>query len=470
MNAVPTMQKQHTERLAVPTPRLQSPRRRRESPARAAEAPLEGWHEAGGVGGLMDLQRTVGNQAVAGLVASSPHVVARQTAAPVAPPVNDQHAFEQLTPMGLIVLYISTDHQYVDGKFEVPGANAAFSKDWIIDKRGSMLELIAEKMEAQHEQAGVYGQMVSSKPGDPERIGKVKDLLTHEYSQDLGFRLSEDEGTKLRENTKEEILDSMEQFGYACQNQKAEVRADLAEDAELFSFILEIAFSFVPVAGKALGKLAGKGLKPETYKMIEKGLEKAEAAGAKEGVEAALKGAQRAIKGAHSSHKSEGEEFIDTLHSEARKAGNEVRGHVDRMTYGQMAQTFAEFAAKSETYEEEIASKLEMFKKSAGHIGETRAWEYGQYRATMGGNTQAAKIETPRGARIALITYELDSLGRPRNDQPVFLDWVPREMEEMTLAKSKDKYGEPMALAYGAFKIPPEYQWRWVMGYTGASQ
>jgi hypothetical protein len=430
----------------------------------------------------MDLQRTVGNKAVSGLIAASPYVVARQPAAAGAPPaahqsVDDPHAFQQLSPMGLIVLYISTDHQYVDGKFVVPGANAAFTKDWIVDKRGAMLELIAEKMEAQHDRAGVYVEIVASNPGDPERIGKVKDLLTHEHSQDLQSRLSEDEGTKLRENTKDEIVDSMEAFGYACQNQKTEVRAELAEDAELFSFILEIAFSFVPLGGKALGKglgkLAEKALKPETFKALEKGFEVAEKLGGKEAVEGALKGAQRAIKGAHSSHKSEGEQFIDTLHSEARKAGSEVRGHVDRMTYGEMAHTFAEFAAKSDTYEAEIAEKLEQFKKSAGHVGETRYWEFGRPGSggTLGGNTQAAKIETGVGTRIALITYEWDmTMGRSKGGQPVFLDWVPRDMEELTVAKSKDKYGEPVPLASGEYTIPSEYQRRWMLGMGGGLQ
>jgi hypothetical protein len=52
----------------------------------------------------------------------------------------------------------------------------------------------------------------------------------------------------------------------------------------------------------------------------------------------------------------------------------------------------------------------------------------------------------------------------------VFLDWVPKDMEEMTVAKSKNKYGEPMELNQGDYKIPPEYNQRWLYGLIGATK
>jgi hypothetical protein len=482
VNEVPTMQKKQTERLAVPPARGASIRRPGKSAAPTVEALVEGRTEAVGVQGMIDLQRTVGNRAVSGLIGESSGVVARWPVAAAAPAVkvDDEDAMQQLTPMALILVYISTDDQLTNGEFQVPHTSAAFTKKFIVRERAAMLELIAEKMEGQHDQAGFYGEIVRSKPGDKERKGKVEILLAHEYRQDLKERLNEEESTMLRENTKDEILDSMSALGSACQNQKTEVRAEMAEEAELFAFILEIAFSFVPVAGKALGKglgkLAAKGMKPETLKKIHEVAEWGEALGAKEAVEGALKEAQRALKSAHSSHQSEGEQFIGKFESEARKASKDVRAHVDRMKFGEMTHTLADFSERDlEFYEAKIAEALLKYKKSAGHIGETRYWEFGRpgRPTTMGGETQAAKIQTIRGKRIALITYEMRSpydVKPSVHGQPVFLDWVPKDMEEMTVAKSKNKYGEPMELNQGDYKIPPEYNQRWLYGLIGATK
>jgi hypothetical protein len=313
--------------------------------------------------------------------------------------------------------------------------------------------------------------MLKGMHGEEVFIDEVRQVLTHEYQQDLkGQHLNEAEGVELRENTKNEIVESMGEFGYACQNQKAAVRKELAEDEELFGFILEIAFSFIPVAGKGFAKLAAKGMKAETVEKIKHGLELGEKWGAKEAVDASLKKGQKAMKAAYSSNQSQGEAFIERLKTEARKAAEEVLGHVDRMTFFEMATTFGEYAEKMDKYEGEIAEKLEMYKKSAGHIGEARYWEYGQRGATLGGDTQAAKIQTPLRKRIALITYEKNAYGTfhgVTHSQPVFLDWVPGQMEKITVEKSKDKYGEPKELAQGDYYIPPEYSQRWIIGYAG---
>jgi len=470
------MHTHENERPSTPKARQGAARRPAPAPARTSDDLTEPGEAAGLDGLMLRLQRTAGNQAVSALINDSSAVVARQPAAPVATHVvDDMHTLQQLTPMTLIMLYISTDAQFHNGEFAVPQANAAFTKDWIFPMRPAILELIAEKMESQHDRAGVYREMLPSKPGDPERIGKIRDLLTNEYRQGTKGRLTEEEGRILMENTKLEIVDSLGAFGYACQNQKSEVRAEMAEEAELFAFILEIAFSFIPVAGsavgKGIGKLAAKGMKAETIEALKKG---AEMVGAKEMVEGTLKGAQREIKAAHSSagsHKSEVEQFIDSLEAHAREAGQQVRHGVDRMTYAEMTKNLEQFSGMTvEVYEGQIAKAVEKFKKSAGHVGETRAWEYGQYKATMGGDTQAAKINTGQGERIALITYEMGAYGRPIHDQPVWLDWVPRDMEEITVAKSKKMYGVPIELGAGAYKIPPEYMQRWLLGMAGAAQ
>jgi hypothetical protein len=450
-------------------------RSRASSTILTARALMEGRHDAVDPDGLMNLQRMAGNRAVSRMIDEAP-VVARwgmPAIAPAAPAVSttehkvddDEDTLYGLTPMGMIPIYIATEQQYVDGKFEAPHTNASFTYKFIRDRWGTMLKVIAEKMEAKHDRAGVYREILRSMPGDPGRIGEVRQLLTHEYQQDVkGLNLNETEGLELTMKTREVILESMGEFGYQCQNQKSAIRKELAEDSELFSFILEIAFSFVPVAGKALGKGVGKlALKHETLKKIEHGLEIAEAAGAKEAVEGTLKGAQRAIKSSYSSNQSEGEEFIDRLQKEFRKAGEGILDGVDRMTYGQMLHTAAEFAEKMDTYGEEIASRYEMYKKSAGHIGETRAWEYGTYRATVGRDTQAAKIQTTKGQRIALITYE-GMMGTPHG-QPVWVDWVPDEMEAATVEKSKKQFGEPIELAWGRYTVPDEYSSRFRKGY-----
>jgi hypothetical protein len=423
---------------------------------------------------MLRLQRTAGNAAVSAMINDPTAVVARAPAAPAATHlVDDVHTLHQLTPMTLIMLYISTDAQFVNDEYAVPQANAAFTKDWVLQWRPAIFDLIAEKMEAQHDRAGFYREALPSKPGDPERMGKVRDLLMREHRQSSTGRLSPDEGAILMENTKLEIVDSLGAFGYACQNQKSEVRAEMAEEAELFALVLEIAFSFIPVAGsavgKGIGKLAAKGMKAETIEVLKKG---AEMVGAKEMVEGTLKVAQHQIKAARSaagSHKSEGEQFIDHLEAHAREAGQQVRHEVDRMTYAEMTKTLEQFSGMTvEVYEGQIASAVEKFKKSAGHVGETRAWEYGQLKATMGGDTQAAKIQTVQGERIALITYEIGQFGRPMHEQPVFLDWVPRDMEEITVTKSKNMYGAPIELGGGDYKVPAEYQTRWLLGFTGA--
>jgi hypothetical protein len=475
------MQKRHTEQRSAAPARAASVRRGGNSPARAAEALIEGRQEAVGPEGLIDLQRTVGNRAVSSLISESADVVARSpvpAAAPVAK-VDDEDVMQQLTPMALILVYISTDDQLVKEEFHVPHTNAVFTKKFIVRERAAMLELIAEKMEGKHDRAGVYGEMLKSHPGDKERKGKVEMLLAHEHRQDLKERINEEDGTMLRENTKDEILNSMSALGSACQNQKTEVRAELAEEAELFAFVLEIAFSFVPVAGKALGKglgkLAEKGMKPATLKVLHEVGEFGEAVGAKEAVNGALKEAQRALKSAYTSHQSEGEKYIGKFESEARKSSTQVRAHVDGMTFAEMTHTLAEFSEMDiDYYEAKIADALMKYKKSAGHIGETRYWEFGRpgRPTTMGGETQAAKIATAKGKRIALITYEMTSAYdfKPSiHGQPVFLDWVPKDMEELTVAKSKKQYGEPMELEAGAYKIPPEYQNRWLLGFTGAT-
>jgi hypothetical protein len=474
------MYKQQHGSLSTSQSRRQAGARQpKESGARSARALMEGRREAVDQDGLIDLQRTAGNEAVARLIGKPFGVVARSPSHRTAPvvqqadhQVDDEAAWAQLTPSGLIQLYISGDDQYVNGEFSVPHTDASFTGGFIRSHRANTLELIREKIAKQHDRAGFLRETLKGMHGQSVFIDMVRQVLTHEYQQDLkGQHLSEDEGTQLRENTKNEIVESMEEFGYACQNQKAAVRKELAEDGEFFGFILEIAFSFIPVGGKGIAKLVAKGMKAETVEKIEHGLEIAEKWGAKEGVDASLKRAQRALKDAYSSSQSEGEAFIERLKTEARKAAEEVLGHVDRMTFSEMAATFAEFAEKMDTYEKEIAEKVEMFKKSAGHIGETRYWEYGYHRATLGGDTQAAKIQTPGGKRIALITYEKNAYGafhKVDHSQPVFLDWVPRQMEKITVEKSKGKYGEPIELTQGGYYIPPEYSQRWLLGIAGA--
>ena len=443
--------------------------------AQTSRALVEGRHDAVDRDGLIELQRTVGNQAVARMIDESP-VVARRgmpIAAPAAPvaehKVDDEDTLYGLHPMAMIPLYVAMEDQYVDGKFQAPHTNASFTYKFIRNRWGTMLDVIAEKMEAKHDRAGFYRDILRGMRGDIGRIGRVRQLLTHEYQQDVkGLNLNETEGLHLAMKTHDVILESMEEFGYQCQNQKSAIRKELAEDSEFFSFILEIAFSFVPVVGKGigrgLGKLAQKGLNAETMDKIEKGLKVAEHVGAKEAVDGTLKRAQRAIKSSYDSQQSGGEVFIDHLQKEFRKAGEGILDHVERLTFSEMLQTAGEFAQKMDTYGAEIAEKYEMYKKSAGHIGETRAWEYGQLRSTLGGDTQAAKILSAKGPRVALITYETSAYGMKASGLPVWVDWVPEELEKLTVKKSTDKYGAPKELALGQFKVPNEYIERYVKG------
>ncbi len=267
---------------------------------------------------------------------------------------------------------------------------------------------------------------------------------------------------KLRENVKSEIVHSVEKFARACQKQKDEIRAEMAEDKELFSTIIEIGFSFVPGL-VPLKELAAKSLR--------KGVELAEKE-AEKMVEASLKGVQKGIMSVRGSHESELEGFIDELADKGDEVATEAIEQADRMTDPQLELTYAYYKALTANhFEGEIKKKLQAFKESVRHVGEFRNWEFG-----ASGTGQAALIDTGRGNKLALITYPtpmgqretfaLMNIGWQGQGQPVFLDWIPKEMVAMTKQKQFDEVGPFKFLRMSDILIPPSYLTRWVSGLT----
>ena len=267
---------------------------------------------------------------------------------------------------------------------------------------------------------------------------------------------------KLRENVKATIVHSVEKFARACQKQKDEIRAEMAEDKELFSMIVEIGFSFVP------GLLPLKGL---AEKSLKKGVEFAEKE-AEKVVEASLKGVQRGIMSVRGSHESELEGFIDELADRGDEGAAEAIEQADGMTDDQLEMTYKYYRNLTAAYfEEEIKKKLQVFKESVRHVGEFRYWEFG-----ASGMGQAAFINTGRGNKLALITYPtpmsqresfaLMNIGWQGAGQPLFLDWIPKEMVAMTKQKQFNEVGPFKFLALSDLLIPPSYMIRWVSGLT----
>lgn len=449
---------------------------------------------------LMRLQRTVGNDAVSRLLTDSagersavqsatnsvdglPVVARSATPAMIEPQLkaDDKATLDGLTTMTLIVLYIyDGDEPGSPDPFIVKQANASYGKQWIKENRDYIKrEVIIPRLKKEHDRVLLYREMVQGKPGRGDLIAEMQGLLLHEHRQDPKRRLplTQEQGMALASATQGEIMFSVAEYGQACQNQLADFRAEQAEEGEFLSLVLGIAFSFVPVIGggigKALGRAVEKGVTEETTRLLEKSVEKSlgkELFG--KSVEAALEVGKHEIKG-HPSHQSGAEQFIGRkAYDAALAAAKDLFRRVDKMPYAEMWSTLQHYGEMDKPYrayfEAEISETLEKYKKSAGHVGETRAWEYGRYRATVGGKTQAAKINTGNGTRLALITYETNQFGVPANGQPVWLDWIPKEMEKLSADKTVEKYGAVKDLAAGEYKIPGEYQGRWFAGLAGS--
>jgi hypothetical protein len=268
---------------------------------------------------------------------------------------------------------------------------------------------------------------------------------------------------KLRENVKATIVHSVEKFARACQKQKDEIRAEMAEDKELFSMIVEIGFSFIPGL-LPLKEMAAKGLK-KGVELAEKEAEKV--------VEASLKGVQRGILSVRGSHESELEGFLDELADRGDDGAAEAIEQADGMTDAQLEMTYKYYRNLTAGYfEGEIKKKLQAFKESVRHVGEFRYWEFGAH-----GKGQAAYINTGGARKLALVTYPtpiasresfaLMNIGWQGEGQPVFLDWIPKEMVSMAKEKQFNEFGPPFKiLGSSDYLIPPSYMARWFSGLT----
>ena len=270
-----------------------------------------------------------------------------------------------------------------------------------------------------------------------------------------------DERTKLREDLKSFIVLSVEKFGRACANQKEEIRAEAAEDKELFSLILDIGFSFVPAL------LPLKGLAEEGFK---KGAELAEKE-AEKVVEASLKGVQRGIMKVRGSHESELEQFIDHLADLKDEAAVEAIEQADNMTEAQLKVTSGYYKnlVLNGDFEKEIKGKLDAFKRSARHVGEFRYWEFG-----ASGQAEAVLINTGARYKLALVTVpspitsdeSLTLMKMGWNGGPVWLDWIPEDMVNLTKEKQFNEFGPFKFLQAGDYMIPGVYATRWMGGLS----
>jgi hypothetical protein len=271
-----------------------------------------------------------------------------------------------------------------------------------------------------------------------------------------------EERAKLREDLKSFIVLAVEKFGRACANQKDEIKAQAAEDKEMFSMILDIGFSFVP------GLLPLKGLAKEGFK---KGAEIAEKE-AEKVVEASLKGVQQGIMKARGSHESELEQFIDHLADEKEEAAVEAIEQADKMSQADLETTagyYKNYVLHGDP-EGQIKRKLDAYKTSARHVGEFRYWEFG-----ASGVAEAVFINVGRRNKLALITFpspvnanetfKLVDLGWTAG-QPVWLDWIPKDMEAVTKEKQFNEYGPFKFYQLSDCLVPPTYFKRWAGGLS----
>jgi hypothetical protein len=445
------MQKKQTEWLAPPPARAASVRGPEKSPPQAAEALIDGRHEAVGVDGMIDLQRTVGNRAVSSLIAGSPVVVAR---APVrsapklhARPDNDPAFLKSLPVERLIRLYVTKD---VLSTVDWEGSYAIYDQDFIQDKAKNLVErLIRQKLETEHDswsEETLY-IVINSENGDKHQTAEAKNMVEFEYRQTPGDIQATGHEADLRNDAKNSIIFAVQRFGKACQKQKEEIRAEIAEEKERNELILsfvEIGFSFIPGAPAVVKALDRLGDKKEL---------------AVKGIEATLKLAQMGLKSYVSSHQTGGEDYIDKLDEEAEQIARAATDQVNAQPDAEVRtiKPYYDSLEKAD-FENWIASKLLAWKKSAGHVGETRFWEFGM----MGGDTQAAKLDTGQGWKFALITYP-EMLGA-KEDYPVFLDWIPDEMLDMTKQKSFEKFGPFKNLPRSDYKVPSKYETRFAEG------
>lgn len=445
------MQKQQTERLAAPPARAASVRGPEKSPPRAAEALIDGRREAVGVEGMIDLQRTVGNRVVSSLIEGPPGVVARAPAHTASKlrtrPDNDPAFLKSLPVERLLELYVTKD---VVSTVEWDGSYAMYDQDYVQDKAKNLVErLIRQKLEKEHDSwsEDTLYIVIDAKHGDKHQTLEAKNMVEFEYRQTPGEIQAAGHEADLRNDAKNSIIFAIQRFGKACQKQKEEIRAEIAEEKErneLFLSFVEIGFSFIPGAPalvKALDKLGDK-----------KDL-------AVKGIEATLKFAQMGLKSYVSSHQTGGEDYIDQLDDEAEKIARSATEQVNRQSDDEVRtiKPYYDSLEKAD-FEEWIALKLLAWKKSVGHIGETRFWEFG----SMGGATQAAMLDTGRGWKFALITYP--EIAGIRQDRPVFLDWIPKEMLEMAKQKSFDKYGPFKNLPRSDYEVPSKYETRFAEG------
>lgn len=270
-----------------------------------------------------------------------------------------------------------------------------------------------------------------------------------------------DKKVQLREDLKSFVVLAVEKFGRACANQKDEIKAEAAEDKELFSIILDIGFSFVPGL-LPLKRIADKGFK-KGAEVAEKELEKV--------VEASLKGVQQGIMKVRGSHESELEHFIDHLADLKEEAAVVAIHQANKMTEPQLEATsgyYENYIEKGDP-EGEIKSMLDAFKKSVRHVGEFRHWEFG-----ASGQGEAVLIRVGPKYKLALVTFPspmttaesaaLLNLGW--QGEPVWLDWIPKEMESLTKEKSFQEFGPFKSFELTGCLVPPVYFRRWAAGLS----
>lgn len=406
---------------------------------------------------FLGLQRAAGNEAVSGLIEAPPlHedgiglVVARSPAATHTKlrtrPDNDKRFLGALPVEKLLSLYVTEDVVY---SVEWEGSSASYDHDFIQDKEKSYVErILKQKLKTETrtwEETDVLLSYIAHIPGNDDQKKEARGMVLAEYQMIAGAPLAEKEETALRENAKFSIKNAVDRFGKACQKQKEELRAQIAEEKErnelIFSFI-EIGFSFVPGA-------------PAVVKGLEKLGEKKELAA--KAVEASLKLVQMGLKAYVSSHQTGGEDFIDQLDKQAQQIATAAMDHIDQQTDAEVQNVRPYYDnLEQEDFEQWIAEQVLRWKKSVGHLGETRHWEF-QPSELIKTKGELALLETDKAKPgFALIT----TLG----SQQYFLDWIPKDMVEMAKQKWFDEYGDWQHLGQGQYEVPKKYSERFRSG------
>lgn len=367
----------------------------------------------------------------------------------------------------LLRLYVTSEDTYrLSGP--VPYRDWVYSRDWIRGQGNDLIESVIRDrlnalLESGHRDA-LQAALASLADGgaivgDQDRKGHLRDLVRDVARDTPGVpHLSQGEHDELLAETRGRIHDALTAFGYAALTEKGAIKAELAEQAEMMSLILEIGFSFVaPFLGKALGegfeKLAevkglSKGFREAAKKVLTE--QRAETV-----VEDVLKAGIAKVKSAWPEvhGQSEAEGFVDYLFKGSAVETDAAAKVLADKTDVEIAAVYAYFDPEQHGYDyylAQIKEKVETFERTVEAIGFIPGMP-----DPYGGGSPATFVEASwidvDGRRRLAIVISTPAWGYDYE----WLRWVPDEMTGMVIEKQQAEFHRgPVTVAPGRLLVP----------------